>query len=100
MAELNRELVQYLSSLARIACSDEETEALLEDLKKIVTYVEQLGEVDTSGVEPCFWVTEALSQTPLRKDIPASCEMTRKEFLEGTPRQVAGLVSIPPVLTS
>ena len=44
--------VRHIAKLARIAMSDAEIERLVPELNAIIGWVEQLGEVDTSAVEP------------------------------------------------
>ena len=46
------EQVRHIAKLARIAMSDEELDKLVPELNNILGWVEQLGEVDTDGVEP------------------------------------------------
>ena len=49
---VDRETVKRVARLARIAVSDEEAEALKGELNTILGFVEQLNEVDVTGVEP------------------------------------------------
>ncbi len=49
---LDRAAVRHIATLARIRVSDQEAEALVGELGQILAWVEQLGEVDTTGVEP------------------------------------------------
>ena len=44
--------VKRVAHLARIKVSDDEAEALTSELNTILGFVEQLNEVDVSGVEP------------------------------------------------
>ncbi len=44
--------VRNIAHLARVAISDEDAKNLESELNSILTWVEQLGEVDTDGVEP------------------------------------------------
>lgn len=44
--------VKRVAHLARISVSDEEAEALRGELNAILGFVEQLNEVDVSGIEP------------------------------------------------
>ena len=44
--------VKRVARLARIAVSDAEAEAMREPLNEILSFVEQLNEVDIEGVEP------------------------------------------------
>ncbi len=97
MAQLDKNTIKYLADLSRIAVSAEEEESLLKDLQKILGYVEQLNEVDTSDVAACTYVTKTLSQTPLRADA-VKTPLARDVFLKGAPQQISGMVRVPPVL--
>ena len=97
MATLDKNTVKYLADLSRIAVTNEEEDSLLKDLKKILNYVEQLSEVDTSNVAPCTYVTKSHTQSPLREDIVIPT-LTRDTFLKGAPQQISGMVRVPPVL--
>ena len=44
--------VHHIAHLARIAISDDHATSLESELNSILTWVEQLSEVDTEGVEP------------------------------------------------
>ena len=49
---VDKETVQKIASLSRIALSDEQCDAMVPELNNILGWVEQLGEVDCSNVEP------------------------------------------------
>ena len=49
--------VRRIAHLARIAMKDDEVEHLQGELNAILAFVEQLSEVDVSGVEPMTSVT-------------------------------------------
>ncbi len=49
--------VRRIAHLARIAVTDEEVPNLQSELNAILAFVEQLGEVDVTGVEPMTSVT-------------------------------------------
>jgi aspartyl-tRNA(Asn)/glutamyl-tRNA(Gln) amidotransferase subunit C len=49
---VDRATVKRVAHLARIAVSDDEAEALRDELNAILGFVEQLNEVDVTGVEP------------------------------------------------
>ncbi|MEJ2458262.1 MAG: Asp-tRNA(Asn)/Glu-tRNA(Gln) amidotransferase subunit GatC, partial [Novosphingobium sp.] len=44
--------VAKIASLARIQVNEQEIEAMVPELNGILAWVEQLGEVDVSGIEP------------------------------------------------
>jgi aspartyl-tRNA(Asn)/glutamyl-tRNA(Gln) amidotransferase subunit C len=49
--------VRRIAHLARIAVADDEVEPLQAELNAILAFVEQLSEVDVSGIEPMTSVT-------------------------------------------
>ena len=95
MAELNKETIKSLIELSRIECSEKEQETLLQDLKKILQYVELLQEVDTTHVLPCNHVMEDIENV-LREDVVGET-MPREVFLANAPSHVGGMIRVPPV---
>ncbi len=63
---LGKEDVAHIARLARIRLGDAELEPLAAELSHILTWVEQLGEVDTTDVAPMASV--AASGLPMRED--------------------------------
>ncbi len=61
--------VANVAKLARLAFSDEETEAMAKDLEQILGHVRSLDALDTEGVPPTAHGFELA--TPLRPDCPA-----------------------------
>jgi len=59
--------VRKVARLARIAEPEERIEPLARELNHILAWIEQLGEVDTDGVEPMTSVVERA--LPLREDV-------------------------------
>lgn len=64
---IDRATVQKIAHLARIDVPAEEEELLAKQLSGIFQFVEQLNEVDTTGVEPM--TTAAKVKLPYRKDV-------------------------------
>lgn len=98
MSKLNKESIKNLVKLSRIACSEEEQEALLRDLEKILSLFEQLEEIDTGHVTPCNQVLEGMANVT-RDDIIGDV-MPREAFLSNAPSQVGGMIRVPPVMKS
>ena len=63
---VDADTVRRVAHLARIAVADEEVEHLKGELNAILAFVEQLAEVDVSGVEPMTSVTPMAMK--MRKD--------------------------------
>ncbi len=45
-------MMEKLEILAKITVSDEEKQKTMEEMERLLSYVEQLNELDTDGVEP------------------------------------------------
>jgi len=52
MKEITRKDVEYVSDLARIRLTEEETQDMVHQLTRIIQYMEKLNELDTKNVEP------------------------------------------------
>lgn len=50
--EITPDLILYLEKLGRIRLTPEEEERTLTELGSILGYIDKLGELDTTGVEP------------------------------------------------
>ena len=87
--------VRRIASLARIAISDAEADALAPELSKILGLVEQLGEVDTSGVEPLAAVIP--NHLRLRDDVVTDGDI-RDRVLKNAPQAEHGFFAVPKVI--
>jgi aspartyl-tRNA(Asn)/glutamyl-tRNA(Gln) amidotransferase subunit C len=63
---LDKATVARIAALARIRVTEEEQTRLAGELSQILTWIEQLGEVDTQDVEPLSSVVH--QKLPLRED--------------------------------
>ena len=50
--KISRAEVEHVSRLARLALDDQELDAIREDMDKILIYVEQLNQLDTTDIIP------------------------------------------------
>ncbi len=87
--------VRHIARLARIAMSDAEVEALVPELNNILGWVEQLGEVNTDGVEPLTAVID--NRLRLRDDV-VSDGGYRDEVLANAPGAEHGFFAVPKVI--
>lgn len=55
---INREILVHLAELGRIELQAKEEERLMDDLKKIMDYFEELTALDTTGIAPIMGGTE------------------------------------------
>jgi aspartyl-tRNA(Asn)/glutamyl-tRNA(Gln) amidotransferase subunit C len=87
--------VRKIASLARIAVSDSETEAMVAELNNILKWVEQLGEVDTDGVDPLAAVIP--NHLRLRDDVVDDGGI-RDKVLANAPQAEHGFFAVPKVI--
>jgi aspartyl-tRNA(Asn)/glutamyl-tRNA(Gln) amidotransferase subunit C len=55
--KLSKEEIQHIADLARLDLSDKEIDVYGEQLSQVLSYIDQLQEVDTTGIEPTAQVT-------------------------------------------
>jgi aspartyl-tRNA(Asn)/glutamyl-tRNA(Gln) amidotransferase subunit C len=87
--------VRHIAKLARLQMSDAEVEALVPELNNILGWVEQLSEVDTSGVEPLTAVID--QQLRLRDDVVTDGDV-RDAVLANAPDAQHGFFAVPKVI--
>ncbi|MDB2613867.1 Asp-tRNA(Asn)/Glu-tRNA(Gln) amidotransferase subunit GatC [Chlamydiales bacterium] len=97
MTELDEDTLHYLTELCHIGCSKEEEESLLNDLQKILDFIETLDAIDTSNVEPTFHIFPEIVNVMREDEIGET--MKREVFLDNAPSHVAGMIRVPPVLS-
>jgi aspartyl-tRNA(Asn)/glutamyl-tRNA(Gln) amidotransferase subunit C len=92
---LDKAAVAHIAALARIRLAEAELEPLAGELSQILTWVEQLNEVDTSGVAPM--ASAAVTPLPLRNDevTDGGC---REDILGNAPRTTRGFFVVPQVV--
>ena len=92
---VDTDTVRHIAKLARIAMSDEEIERLVPELNNILGWVEQLGEVDTDGVEPLTAVID--NHLRLRDDVVNDGNI-RSDVLKNAPDAQHGFFAVPKVI--
>lgn len=97
---VDKTTVAKIASLARIKMGDEELERMVPELNGILAWVEQLGEVDTSAVEPMTAVIP--NHLRLRDDVvdadPATAGGKRNDVLANAPVAEHGFFAVPKVI--
>ena len=93
--KVDNKTARHLASLSNISMNDDEITVLASDLGKIVEYIGELGELDTSGVEPTYQVT-GLSDV-WREDEIAD-QLPREELLRLSANRTKNTVKVPKVL--
>jgi aspartyl-tRNA(Asn)/glutamyl-tRNA(Gln) amidotransferase subunit C len=87
--------VRRIARLARIAAPEDRLQALAGELNGILAWIEQLNEVDVTGVEP---MTSAVAAAlPMRDDVVTDGDI-RNDILANAPRSEEGFFVVPKVV--
>lgn len=92
---LDKATVAHIAALARIRLSEAELEPLADELSNILTWVEQLNEVDTSRVAPM--ASAVATGLPMRED-KVSDGGCRDGILANAPHTTRGFFTVPKVV--
>jgi aspartyl-tRNA(Asn)/glutamyl-tRNA(Gln) amidotransferase subunit C len=87
--------VRHIAKLARIAVSDAEVDALVPELNNILGWIEQLQEVDVTGIEPMTAVIPNKLRT--RPDVVTDGDR-RDAVLKNAPLAEHGFFAVPKVI--
>jgi aspartyl-tRNA(Asn)/glutamyl-tRNA(Gln) amidotransferase subunit C len=93
--EVNDALIDNLSNLARLEFNAEEKEGIKKDLQRMIHFVEKLGELDTSGVEPLLHMSHEMNV--LRED-ELQGSISRAQALENAPLTDGVYFKVPKVI--
>ena len=88
-------IVRHIAKLARISVSDAEVEALAPELSNILGWIEQLQEVDVTGVQPMTAVIP--NKLRLRDDVVTEGGI-RDDVLKNAPVAEHGFFAVPKVI--
>jgi len=94
-SRISIESVRHVAKLAALALSAEEENRMLGELNAILEHMEELNELDVSGVAPTFHAVG--TQVGLRPDLVAE-SLPRHELLAAAPAHEAGGFAVPKVL--
>jgi aspartyl-tRNA(Asn)/glutamyl-tRNA(Gln) amidotransferase subunit C len=93
--EVNDQLVDKLANLARLRFEPAEKADIKKDLQKMISFIEKLNELDTTGVEPLLFMTDEVNV--LRED-ELKGSITRQEGLLNAPLKDDQFFKVPKVI--
>jgi len=92
---LSQEEVEHIALLSRLKLTDEERERMTTQLNDIIGFFEQLGELDTTDVEPTSHVIpmfNVLREDKVRPALPV------EDVLENAPDRAGDTFRVPRVV--
>jgi aspartyl-tRNA(Asn)/glutamyl-tRNA(Gln) amidotransferase subunit C len=89
-------LLTRLEKLSLLRVSDEKREEIIAQLSEIVSFVDNLSELDTEGVESTFAMNERA--TPLREDSVSSQPQISEAILQHAPQSRDNFFIVPKII--
>ncbi len=93
--KVDQEALQKIAHLARLDIRPEEQADLIKSLNGVLTWMEQLNEVDTTGVEP---LTHIADSTNVLRDDTVGNHLPREQALANAPRHDDQFFEVPNVM--
>ncbi len=93
--EVNKDLILKLEKLTRLELSETERHNIQHDLSNILTMVDKLNELDTTGVEPLVYISQEINV--FREDVVAN-EVSNEAALRNAPTSQAPYFKVPKVI--
>lgn len=95
MVEITDKLIGDLAHLSRLNFDEAEQQEIKSDLQQMIAFVEQLSEIDTTGIEPLLHVTAR--KNVFREDVIVQTT-SRKEALQNVPDHDEKYIRVPKVI--
>lgn len=93
--KVTKEMIEHVANLARLNLTEAEKEKLTVEMENIISYVDKLNELDTSGVEQTQHVMPIINV--LRKD-EVQPSYYREKILSNAPSDENGCFKVPKVV--
>lgn len=92
---IEKEVILKLEKLAKLRLSEEERAEIGVDLEKILSMINKLEEINTSGVEPLVYIHEEVNV--LREDKEGGM-LTTEEGLQNAPKRIKNYFAVPKII--
>ncbi len=89
---INDETIEYVGILAKLELSDEEKAQAKVDMGRMLDYIDKLGELDTTDVEPMSHVFPV--ENVFREDVVTNGN-ERERMLSNAPQEKDGMFVVP-----
>ena len=84
-----------VAHLARLEFSEDGKAEILNDMNRMLAFVDKLNEMDTNGIEPLIYMTDEVNV--LRED-EAKDTLTQKQALKNAPKKDSDYFKVPKVI--
>ena len=87
--------VDEIAHLARLEFDEASKPEILNDMNRMLSFIDKINELDTSNVEPLIYMTD--ERNILRADVPETT-ITQKEALKNAPKKDSDYFKAPKVI--
>lgn len=87
--------VEEVAHLARLEFDEVGKAEILNDMNRMLAFVDKLNEMDTTDVEPLIYMTD--ERNVMREDEPKQT-LTQKEALKNAPKKDSDYFKVPKVI--
>jgi len=94
--QIDDTLLKKLEKLSYLEIADDKREEIISQLSEIVSFVDNLGELDTAGIDPTFSMTD--KGTALREDTPRSSKEVSESILSHAPQSEDNFFIVPKII--
>ncbi len=94
--KIDDELLTKLEKLSYLEIAPEKREEVIDQLSKIVSFVENLSELDTTDLDPTFGMTD--KGTQLREDVSTSSKEISESILKNAPHSEENFFIVPKII--
>lgn len=98
MGKLDEKAVEHVAKLAKLSLPKEDIKKYKEQLSEVISYVEELSEVDTEGVDPTSQTT-GLENVTREDKTGTGVGLSKEKALSGTEKTKNDYFVVPGVLT-
>ncbi len=92
---IDKSTVQRIAELSKLRFDEASQEAILQDMNRMLDFVEKLSEVDTEGVEPLIYMLDEKPTVRLDKVVQTT---TQSEALKNAPDADSDYMKVPKVM--
>jgi aspartyl-tRNA(Asn)/glutamyl-tRNA(Gln) amidotransferase subunit C len=80
---IDKQTVEKVAQLARLELAEDEKKKLIQDMNKILGFMDKLNEINTDGIEPLVYMTDEINV--LREDVICQ-QISHEQALQNAPK--------------
>lgn len=92
---INEETVKHVAKLAKLEFKEEEIHDFTEGMDKIINLVEQLEDLDTTGVEGTY---HGITHHSVLREDKAKLEVSREDLFTNVKTKQDGFIKVPAIM--